>query len=466
MKKYIFTLTLILLGGCSLTPDYKRPEMAMPENFKEISKLWEIAKPSDDLPKGDWWKEFNDPILNNLVSKINSNNFQLMAAVSRYDSARAYLDANSASLLPQVGLFGTATSNRQSIDRPLRGAKQPDFYPTNTVGAQANYELDIWGRVRSQVNSASALAEAAKADLETVRLLLESELINNYFALRSADSQLDIFDDNIKTYQKQVSVIEYRYKEGVVGGADLYRVQTLLENEQIKRSTLVVKRAQYEHAIALLVGEPASSFNLAKGSISTITLPKIALQIPSTLLQRRPDIAAAERRVAASNESIGVAKSAFFPTISLSAIGGYQNAGNNSLISAPTQFWSIGPMAFFTIFDGGLRSAVVNQAVAKNSETIAVYKNTVLSAVKEVEDVLVDMKNRETSLVHVDNALASSNKSYGISVARYNEGVANYLEIVDAALQKSQSELLKVDYQSQLLIDRVLLVKALGGYWQ
>jgi NodT family efflux transporter outer membrane factor (OMF) lipoprotein len=266
-------------------------------------------------------------------------------------------------------------------------------------------------------------------------------------------------------YEKQALLMNRRYHEGINSGVDFYRVQGLVESGLVQEKQLETQRALYEHVIALLIGEPASSFNLPISGLNVIELPQISLEIPSTLLERRPDVAAAERRVAATNADIGVARSAFFPVISLSALGGFQTANQASLLAAPNAFWTIGPTAFLTIFDGGRRSALVDQAVAKNSENIALYKNTVLSAIKEVEDVLVESRNREHAYENVENSLMYANKTYDISTARYKEGIAGYLEIVDAAIEKSKAESQNIDFQSNLLVDRVRLIKALGGYW-
>jgi NodT family efflux transporter outer membrane factor (OMF) lipoprotein len=372
---------------------------------------------------------------------------------------------NNSGLYPQVGLLAGASENRQSIGRPLRGANQPNIYDNNLFGGAATYELDLWGRVRSTINSATALSQASEADLESVRLIILADLANSYIAMRGIESQIEILNKDLELYQKQASLMELRFQQGINSGADFYRVQGLVEAGKVRKSNLEARRAQLEHVIALLVGVPASTFSLDFQDLSVLSMPAISSQIPSTLLERRPDIAAAERRVAASNEEIGVARSAFFPVISLSALGGYQTANQANILAAPNAFWTIGPSAVFTLFDGGRRAAIVDQAIAKNSENTALYKNTVLSAIKEVEDILVDIKDRQASYINVENNVNYANKTYRISTARYQEGISGYLEIVDAAIDQSRAKNVQVDYQTQLLIDRVLLIKALGGYW-
>lgn len=464
-RRFLGVGLLSVCYGCSLAPDYKRPEMQMPSNFKEISQDWVVAKPADQMKRGSWWKNFGDPILDQLVAKTEASNFQIAAAVARYENASAFLAVNNAGLYPQIAVTGAATENRQSAGRPLRGANQPNIYDNNFFGGLATYEVDLWGRVRSGIDSASALAEASQQDLESVRLIIQADLVSSYIAMRGVESQQIILQQDLSTYQKQADLMLKRYKEGINPGVDFYRVQGLVESGRIREKSLQTRRAQLEHVIAVLVGESPSSFSLPKGDIDNLKLPPVAVSIPSTLLERRPDVASAERRVAASNAEIGVARSAFFPVLSLSAFGGYQTANQANILAAPNAFWTIGPLAFLTIFDGGRRSAIVDQAIARNAENTAVYKNTVLVAIKEVEDVLVQLRNREESLVNVENSLTYAEKTYKISTVRYREGVAGYLEIVDAAIDQSRARTVQIDYQTQLLIDRVLLIKALGGYW-
>ena len=458
---FVFTF----MTACSFTPEYVRPEVSMPANFKEISSDWQPARPADQLTRGQWWTAFQDPTLNDLVEKANANNFQIAAAVARYDSSRAFVAVNNAGLYPQVGAFAGASENRQSVGRPLRGANQPNIYDNNQFGGAATYELDLWGRVRSSINSASALSQASEAELESVRLIVTADLVTSYIAMRGVESQIQILNSDLDLYQKQANLMQLRFKEGINSGADFYRLQSLVEAGKAKESDLKTRRAQLEHVIALLTGVPASNFSLPVEGMSKLVMPPIALQIPSTLLERRPDIAAAERRVAASNEDIGVAKSAYFPVISLGALGGYQTANQANILAAPNAFWTIGPMAFLTIFDGGRRAAIVDQAVAKNAENTAIYKNTVLGAIKEVEDILADIRDRQAAYLNVENNAVFASKTYSISVARYQQGIASYLEIVDAAIDQSKAKTTQISYQEQLLIDRVLLIKALGGYW-
>ena len=458
-------LLLVCLAGCTTAPDYKAPTVELPKAYKESSTQWAVAQPGDQLSRDGWWLVFQDPVLNALMAKGSETNFQLQAAVSRFNASKAFLAVNSAAQSPQVGLSGTGSNNRQSANRPLRGANQPDIYDSNQVSFVASYELDVWGRVRSSIDSATALSEAAFADTQTLRLLIRTEIASTYFQVRGLDTQISLIKDVLEAYRKQASIVRSRFEMGISSGGDYYRAQTLVENEEIRLQSLRTRRSVLEHALALLVGENASTFSLEAGDIFKIAVPEVPLSVPSRLLERRPDIASSERKVAASNADIGVARAAYFPVIGLAAQDGFQNNSTSSLINAPNRFWSIGPTAFLTLFDGGRRDALVDQAKARNEEATAVYKNTVLSAFKEVEDVLVDLKNREIVQKNVSDALLLSDKGYQIAIERYKEGVASYLEIVDASIQRTQSELTNVDQRTQLLVGRSSLVKVLGGYW-
>lgn len=471
MRKLIYSCAwpvaaALTLNACSLAPTYEQPQVVVPEQFKEAVRVWHEATPGDQTPRGSWWLSFQDEQLNALIQEGTEHNFLLQAAVARYNQARASLDVSDAALYPQIGILGTTSDNRQSDNRPLRSSTQPSYYDDNHINAVASYELDLWGRVRSGVDAANALTQASLADLESVRLVLQTDIANTYFSLLGLDSQIRVVQSSIQAYERQAQIIHHRFDEGVSSGADYYRVQTLVDNEKIRLSALHTKRTQLEHTLALLLGQSPAQFSLSAGDVFAVKLPQVPAAVPSLILQRRPDIASSERKVAAANADIGVARAAFFPSLTLSAVAGWQNATNRSVINAPDRFWSIGPTMFLTLFDGGRRDALVNQAHARHLEAQANYKNTVLAAFKEVEDLMVDLKNREDTQKNVEQAYVLSNKTFKVSTSRYKEGIASYLEITDAALQKSQIELMRADQQTQLLIARTTLVKALGGYWE
>jgi len=460
-----FFTVLLLLSGCSVAPTYQKPDIDTPAQFKEMDPDWKLAEPGDQKKRANWWHVFNDAQLNELLTKGTEQNFALAMAISRYNATRAFLDANNAALYPQIGISAWSQENRQSARRPLRGANQPNIYDFNQISGVASYELDVWGRVSSSIDSAAALSGAALSDIETTRLLIQADIINTYFSIRGLDAQIAILNQSVDAYQKQAAIIHRRHLEGIVSGADDYRVQTLVENEKFRRAGLITKRSQLEHALALLLGQSPASFKLPVGDVYAIAVPKIPVVVPSSLLERRPDIASMERKVASSNADVGVAKTAFFPTLSLNAQLGYQNASTAQLLTKPNIFFILGPQALLTVFDGGRREALVNQALSKNSELIAQYKNTVINAFKEVEDSLAEINFRQQSEATLQKSVDYSRKNDAIAKARYKEGVASYLEIVDAALQKSQAELNLVDQRTQLLLSMSTLVKAMGGYW-
>ena len=311
MSKFIYKISaaamlLSIISCSSQAPEYKVPSVDIPAEFKETYGKWEVAKPNDHAKRGEWWKKFNDPILNDLLTKANSNNFQIKAAAERYKNAKAFLSVNNASLYPQITANGQASQNRQSDLRPLRGANQPDYYDNNFVSMSLNYELDLWGRVQSNIDSASALSDAANLDLESVRLLIQADVATNYISLRAVESQLEILKRDTDLYQKQANLMKRRFDMGISSGVDFYRLQSLVESNRIQEKNLETQRAKYEHLIALLLGESPSKFTLPEGKFANLSAPPIQIQIPSTLLQRRPDIASAERRVAATNADIGI----------------------------------------------------------------------------------------------------------------------------------------------------------------
>src|SRR3984885_14311727 len=310
---------LLVLTGCSLAPPYKPPQVAaIPASFKE-SGPWQLAHPSETLPRGPWWTAYEDPYLDNLESQVDAHNPTVAEAVARYDVARADVAEAGSTLLPQVLTGASMTTNRQDEPRPLRSADQPDQYPANTVDADVSYDLDVWGRLRNGVAAQKASAQASAADLATIRLSMHAEVASDYMALRGFDAQEDLLRQTLGAYQRALDITQARYDGKIASGIDVARAQDQLESAQAQASDVLARRALYEHAIASLLGRPASSFSIAP-QVVQIAVPNIPTGVPSTLLQRRPDIAAAERRVAAANALVGVARAAFYPDISLSAL--------------------------------------------------------------------------------------------------------------------------------------------------
>jgi NodT family efflux transporter outer membrane factor (OMF) lipoprotein len=452
------------LAGCSLAPDYKPPLMPTPIAYKEDDP-WKPAKPSDNLPRRDWWRDYRDETLNGLEGQIDAANPDLAVSVARYDEARAYTAEASASFLPSVGLGGSATQNRQSDKRPLRSANQPSQYGANTLDLQANYELDFWGRIRNTIAAGEATAQARAADVETVRLGLHAELASDYMALRGLDTELKLLADTETTYLKAQNLTKDRYEGKIASGIDVSRSQSQLEAARALASDVRAQRALLEHAIASLVGQPASSFSLAP-TIATIPLPDVPMGLPSTLLQRRPDIAAAERRVASANATIGVARAAFYPTISLSLLGGFQDTGGGiGLLSAPYSFWSVGPGFVLPLFEDGLRHAAEAQAYAVLDEASGHYRSTVLSAFQEVEDNLALLHHLGIEAEDESQAVAAAEHTASLSLTLYENGAVSYLDVVVAQADALQAERTLLNLNTRRLQANIRLVRAVGGGW-
>lgn len=462
-KRLVLLLLMAGIAGCSMLPDYIKPQTSLPEVFKEEGP-WHFAQPLDAMPRGEWWKGFKDPLLNDLEGRVTHHNWELAQALARYDQANALLAGQQAAQLPEIDSGDNFTTNRQSANRPLRGSNQPNVYGITTLQAGFSYELDLWGRVRSAVASAQALESASAADVESLRLSLQSQVASLYIQLRGLDSQMQLLDESITTYTKQVKLMDHRHHEGIVSGVDVGRSQTLLEETRSLKIHTESQRALYEHAIAALLGESISGFSIPSQSLKPV-FPDIPATVPAVVLQRRPDIAAAERRVMAANAEIGLAKAAFYPTISLGAQGGFQNTGQGNLISTPNSFWSLGPSAFFSIFDAGRRDAAIKQATARTQEASARYKSTVLTAFKEVEDQLSLLHHLSDESLSNLKALEAARHTYDLAMNQYQEGATSYLEVIDAEVTKLRTEQASLSLSVQRMQASVALVRALGGDW-
>lgn len=466
MKKTCLALVLVELlavAGCSLAPTYEVPHQAVPNNYKETGP-WQIAKPSDQLIRGDWWQLLNDQTLNSLEDRINGSNQDLAAAFARYNESKAYeAEANSA-MYPTVQGVASFSRNRQSDNRPLRGNNQPDYYGANTIGFSASYELDLWDRVHNLVTAGKAAMQASAADLESIRLALHANMASDYLELRGLDAEAELLNETVDSYHRQLTLVENRYQGGIASAQEVARAQTQLEEAQTKVADIIARRALLEHAIAVLVGEPASTFSIAT-SATQITLPEIPVGVPSTLLQRRPDIAAAERRVAEANAEIGIARAAFFPSITLGLVGGFQNTGGLNLLSLPNSIWSIGPAALLTIFDAGRREAEVTQARARTDETAAQYRGTVLRAFKEVEDNLALLRQLHKEQSSEQAAVTSAQRSLDLAMNLYREGAVSYLEVIDAEEAALRTKQTSLNITTRSLQASIGLIRALGGGW-
>ena len=459
----LLALTAGLLSACSLAPDYHVPVTPTPIAFKEVGP-WTQATPEDSLPKDAWWTVYGDKTLDGLEPRIDSANPTLAAALARYDQARAFVGEAESSYYPLLGADVNPTRNRQSDNRPLRGANQPDVYTANTVDATLNYEIDVWGSIRNQVAAGKAQAQAQAAQMAFIRLSLETNLADDYFKLRAADTQTQLLTQTVAAYGRALTMTQQRHSGGIASGLDVGRAETQVEDARAQLSSVEAQRALYEHAIATLVGEPASTFAIVP-AVTDLKIPNIPTGIPSALLQRRPDIAAAERRVAAGNAEIGVARAAFYPQLSLAAAGGFQDTGQPALLTAPNLFWSIGPNLAMTLLDGGLHQSELDLAKAEKREDVADYRGQVLQAFQDVEDNLALLNHLAKAAQEEAEAVTSAARTEQLSVDRYQLGAVNYLDVVVAQAASLNAQLSALQINTQRLQASVRLIKAIGGGW-
>jgi NodT family efflux transporter outer membrane factor (OMF) lipoprotein len=454
----------VLLCGCSLAPDYSVPTTpVVSATFREAGE-WTRASPADALPKGTWWTLYGDAELNALEARIDTENPTLAAALDRYDAARAYVAEARSAYYPLIGTSNSFMQNRQSDNRPLRGANEPDYYGADTVGAQISYELDIWGNIRNQVAAGKAQAQAAAADAGFVRISLETDLASVYFSLRQSDSESALLQQAAAAYGRALVMTQQRHDGGIASGLDEGRAQSQLSDARARFAEAAAVRALYEHAIASLVGVPATDFSIAAARLNA-NVPNIPAGLPSTLLQRRPDIASAERRVAASNANIGVARAAFYPEVTLAATGGFQNSGQPGLLAAPNLFWTIGPSLAMTLFDAGAHQAELDITKAEHNEAAAQYRESVLEAFQDVEDDLALLNHLARAAHDEGDAVHAADRTEQLSLARYRLGAVNYLDVVIAQTAALGAQLNALDIAARRLQASVHLVKAIGGGW-
>jgi NodT family efflux transporter outer membrane factor (OMF) lipoprotein len=452
-----------LSSGCSFAPPYHAPATSLPTTFKE-GGAWQLARPADRVPRDAWWSVYRDPVLDRLEVQVAAANPDVAAAIARHDEAAADLSQARSGLFPTIGAQASVERQRQSDNRPLRGTDQPSVYGTNTVDVGISYDLDLWGKVRNEVSAGRAAVEASEADLESVRLSLQASLANAYFNLRGLDAQQQLLDDTIDTYRRALKLTLSRHAGGIASELDVSRAQTQLDTARASADDIAARRALYEHAIASLSGTPASDFSL--GAVTDAAyLPSIPTGVPAALLQRRPDIAAAERRVAQANAQIGVAKAAYFPDISLGLDGGYQSDTLSPWLMAPNEMWSVGPSLVFTLFDGGRRAALTQQARAKLAENGAKYKAAVLLAFRQVEDNLAQLHHLGDEATQQNEALNAAQRTLTLSMSRYRDGVVSYLDVVTAQTTELDTQIASLNLNTRRLLASVGLIEALGGGW-
>lgn len=457
-------VAVVMSSGCSFAPPLDVPTVTPPvEQFKETAP-WTQAQPADTLPREAWWTLYGDAELDVLQKRLLANSPDIAAALARYRQAVAYNARIRAALFPTVDAVANAQRDRQSAQKPLRGATSPDLYDDFSLEARVDYEVDLWGRIRNQVTSATASEQAAQADLESARLSLQALLADDYFQLRGLDRENALLDETVTAYAKALTMMQARHDGGMASGLDLARAQTQYDSARSQASQNQAARALIEHAIAALIGEPASTFSLPPRR-DEIHLLDIPAGVPSTLLQRRPDIAAAQRRVEAANADIGVARAAYFPSLMLGGMFGYQSTEAGNVITAPNRFWAIGPSLALNLFDAGRRRAEVSRSEAILEEVTANYRSAALAAFQQVEDSLAQLKHYRAALTAERAAADAARHSLDLALSRYRAGGASYLEVVSSQTAALQAERNALAIDTRQLRASVQLIRALGGGW-
>ncbi len=455
---------LLFLSACTVGPRYSRPATPVPPGYKEEPADWKTAQPSDHIARGKWWEIFQDPQLNALEEQINVSNENLKAAEAEFRQARALVQVNRAAYLPTVTAGASAEREHLSTHRALVPASTQVNGTDLAIPVDVSYEADVFGRVRHQVEEARSNAQASAADLESVRLSLRAELAIDYFQMRTLDAEEQLLLSNVTAFQRALDLTQSRYNGGVSSGVDVAQAQTQLENTRTQAIDVLIQRSQNEHAIATLIGQPAPVF-AAPAAAWNSPPPEIPSGLPSELLERRPDIAAAERRVSAANAQVGVARAAYFPIFTLTGSGGFESTAINTLIQGPSGFLTAGAAAAVTAFDGGRRRAVSAEARAAYDQSVANYRQTVLTAFQEVEDSLAVLRILNDEARAQAAAVAAAQRSVDLSTNRYKGGVVSYLEVTTAQSTALADERAAVDILRRRMTASVSLIKALGGGW-
>ena len=474
----IIALATVLLGGCKpVGPDYNRPAYQAPASYKEtgastvlvpppspVAGGWQPATPSDGLLRGKWWEIYNDPQLNRLEERIDPSNQTLRQAAESYLAAHEQVVAARSGLLPTLSAGLSSNRERPSVNGTSYNSARPNAYSDNMIAGQASWEPDLWGRVRRTVEAARSNAQASAADLASIGLSLHAELAADYFQLRGLDAQIKLLDATVISLEGQLDLTQRRLSGGVGTEADVAQARTQLETVRAQRVDLDAARSQFEHAIGTLANLDLEGFSIPVSPLQG-ALPQIPLGLPSQLLERRPDIAAAERRAAAANAQIGIAASAFYPNISLGAAGGFESTHAGTWIQGPTSLWSLGAQATQLLFDAGQRRAYSDEARHAYEAQSAAYKATVLAAFQGVEDQLSSLRILEQECGVEQGAVASAQHSLALSNQRYQGGVSSYLEVLTAETALLQNQRTATDLQTRQFVASVGLVRALGGGW-
>jgi NodT family efflux transporter outer membrane factor (OMF) lipoprotein len=454
-KWFLATLLSLTMAGCTVGPDYTEPGIELGQQY-ENQQGWVRAQPNAAALRADWWTLFDDPVLNGLMDEVLVNNQTIAQFEAQYRQAQALLRESEAQFFPSVNAnagFTRSGSGAEGVSQQYR------------VAGTVSWEPDLWGRIRRTVEAESAQLQASEAELAGTRLSVQSTLAQTYFRLRSFDAELRLYEQTVEAYRRSLQTTENRLNAGVAAQLDVESARVQLNNALTQQQALRRQRAQLENAMAVLLGKPPSQFSLPSEPVS-VAVPSIPAGLPSELLQRRPDIASAERQVAAANAQIGVAQSAWFPNLTLTAEGGYRAGQWAQWLSAPFSFWSLGPALAMTIFDGGAREARIEQARAGYEALVAVYRQTVLTALREVEDYLVDLNSLAREQQSQQRALDAARASLRLTLNQYDAGLIDYLSVVQVETTALAAERASLSLSADRLIAAVQLIAALGGGWQ
>jgi NodT family efflux transporter outer membrane factor (OMF) lipoprotein len=460
----LLAMVVFQSSGCTVGPKYRRPAAEVPPAYKEVGD-WKPAQPNDQNLGGDWWTVFQDPQLDALELQVNVSNQNLKAAEAQFRQARAVVRYNRADYYPTVTAGPSATRTRVSNNRPpLSSAFDGITYNDFVLPFDFSYQVDVWGRVRRTVESSREQAQASAADLATVNLSMHADLAVDYFLARSLDAEEQLLNSTVTQYEQALELIETRFAGGIASDLEVQQARTQLETTRAQAIDVGVARAQYEHAVAILIGKPPAEFSLPPLPLTALP-PNIPVSVPSELLERRPDISAAERRMASANAQIGVAKSAYYPLINLGATGGFESSTITTLLSGPSGLWSFGLSAVTTIFDAGRRRAASDQAVAAYDQSVANYRQTVLTGFQQVEDNVAALRILEREAQTQDKAVVAAQKYLDLAVTRYKGGVTSYLEVTTAQTASLSDQLTAVNLLGRRMVNSVMLIQALGGGW-
>ncbi|WP_370425984.1 efflux transporter outer membrane subunit [Pantoea vagans] len=458
--KSLIPFIVLLLAGCSVGPDYQRPAVVMPVHYKE-AKGWQQATPLDAQSKGEWWAVYHDATLGGLLSQVSVSNQNVATYAAQYRQAQALAAESRAALFPSLGYDGSVTrSGSHATNSSVRTTSS-----SHQAELSASWELDLWGKLRRTLEEDRASAAASAAELANITLSAQSELAQDYFQLRIMDQKIARYQQSVDAYQRYLNVITSQYQAGTASRATLAQAQLQLENASASAQDYQWQRAQMEHAIALLIGKAPADFSLAAAPL-TATLPAIPAALPGELLQRRPDIAYAERNMAAANAAVGVAVAGYYPDLTLSASGGVSASVLHSLFSLPNHVWSLGPELSGTLLDAGATSAKVDQARASWDASVATYRQTVLSAMQEVEDKLVELNTLQGEIAAQQRATDAAQTSARVTRLQYEAGMINYLDVATTENSSLSAQQSLLTLQSTQWVSSVALIAALGGGWQ